>query len=140
MESDSRTWLNHYLYESKLQLFVNDLLLTSYQVIFRPDLGYSPILTYLVLVNIHQSLGVKYSVNADNYRIMDIRYTNELGWIYWTTVDVTLKPNEHSYYFQFSVHMHYTVNKDTVWFLIGHVLNEHDTPPRQTMSSKCQPS
>jgi len=61
----------------------------------------------------------KYLTETDEYRINDIHYEAEHGWIYWTTVDVTLKPKRQSYYFQFSVHMHYTVTKGTVLCVIG---------------------
>ena len=71
---------------------------------------------------------------------MDIHYTNELGRIYWTTVDVTFKPNKHSYYFQFSVHMHYIVTKGVAWFLIGtqgRVFNEHDPKYLRCIMLEC---
>ena len=71
----------------------------------------------------------KYLTETDEYRINDIHYETEHNWIYWTTVDVTLKPKRQSYYFQFSVHMHYTVTKGTVLCVIGtrsEHLHEHD--------------
>ena len=40
-----------------------------------------------------------------------------------------IRQQKHSYYFQFSIHMHYTTKKRVVWLLIGaqgRVLNEHD--------------
>ena len=71
----------------------------------------------------------KHLTETDDYRISDIHYETQHGWTYWTTIDVTLKPKKQSYYFQFSVHQHYTITKGTLVLVIGtqtRMLHEHD--------------
>jgi hypothetical protein len=69
---------------------------------------------------IHSFEDAKDVIDTPDYKILDVKYENTLGWTLWTTIYMTLKADRHSYHVSNpNVHMKYSVTQGQVWLLVG---------------------